>query len=512
MQVALAQMRRGHCSNLCDEVVSCDVNKFAQILTRALMNRSMTVRPRSLGLLAAIACVFALDWRMTDAADQPVADMTNDVETQITDRPYGHILTNTNVWSPDGKWIVYDTRSDPAGDKFDGSTIEIVNVETREVHEVYYSRNGACCGVATFSPHDNRVVFILGPENPTDDWKYSAWHRQGVIVDIGNPRVAVPLDARDITPPFTPGALRGGTHVHVFDHDGEWVSFTYEDHVLATLESQKSPGGYDRNQRNIGVSVTGRAVEVAHDGPRNHDGSAFSVLVTRTTNDPRPGTDEISRACEESWIGAQGYLRPDGTRQRRAIAFQGIVATENGKSISEVFVCDLPDDLMKRGGGPLEGTGTTRPAPPLGVRQRRVTHTAERKYPGLQGPRHWLRSSPDGSRIAFLMRDDSGVVQIWTISPSGGQPEQLTHNSFDVASAFSWSPGGESIAYVADNSVFTTDVKSHMSTRQTKRTSDAMAPRPEACVFSPDGRSIAFVRTTRHVNSVRNQIYVVSVR
>ena len=28
-------------------------------------------------------------------------------ERQITHAPHGHILTNINVWSPDGRWIVY---------------------------------------------------------------------------------------------------------------------------------------------------------------------------------------------------------------------------------------------------------------------------------------------------------------------------------------------------------------------------------------------------------------------
>ena len=44
--------------------------------------------------------------------------------------------------------------------------------------------------------------------------------------------VARNLDARDLLPPFTPGALRGGTHVHQFSPDGHVVSSTYEDHVL----------------------------------------------------------------------------------------------------------------------------------------------------------------------------------------------------------------------------------------------------------------------------------------
>jgi WD40 repeat protein len=449
-------------------------------------------------------------------------------EIQITDRPTGHILTNTNVWSPDGRWIVYDTRSDPAGEKFDGDTVEIVNFETREVREVYSAKNGAHCGVATFSPTENKVAFILGPEHPTDDWQYSAWHRQGVMVHIDKPgHVAQPLspaphpgagpgrgvlnlDARDITPPFTPGALRGGSHVHVFDNAGEWVSFTYEDHVLASLDI--SPGNipHDTNQRNIGISVPGPSVRVSTDHPRNHDGSAFSVLVTRTLNNPRPGSDEISRAFEEAWIGTHGYVRTDGTRQRRALAFQGHVITSSGVTISEVFVVDLPDNVTVPGDAPLEGTSTTRPAPPRGTQQRRLTYTAGRKYPGLQGPRHWLRSSPDGTKIAFLMRDDAGIVQLWTISPNGGQPHQLTHNPFDIASSFTWSPNGKSIAYVADNSIFVTDVPGGSSTRLTPRGEDSAAPRPEACVFSPDGKRIAYVRPIVRDDHVYNQVFVVT--
>ena len=66
------------------------------------------------------------------------------------------------------------------------------------------------------------------------------------------------------------------------------------------------------------------------------------------------------------------------------------------------------------------------PSPPLGVAQRRLTFTAEPKFPGLQGPRHWLRSSPHGVRIAFLAKDNPGIVQLWTVSPNGGAPTQLT--------------------------------------------------------------------------------------
>ncbi len=234
----------------------------------------------------------------------------------------------------------------------------------------------------------------------------------------------------------------------------------------------------------------------------------FTVLVTRTVDKPRPGSDEISKAFEDAWVGVNGYVRADGTRQRHALAFQGHVATPDGKTIAEAFVVDIPDDVTVAGDAPLQGTTTTRPRPPRGTEQRRLTHTADRKYPGIQGPRHWLRSSADGSHIALLMRDDAGRAQLWTVSPNGGEPEQVTHHPFDIASTFTWRPNGKSIAYVADNSVFVTDVASGESKRLTERSDDAHAPRPEACVFSPDGTWIAYVRPVDRDGVTSNQIFV----
>jgi len=176
-----------------------------------------------------------------------------------------------------------------------------------------------------------------------------------------------------------------------------------------------------------------------------------------------------------------------------------------------VFITDLPDDLTKAGDGPLEGTSTTRPRPPGGTTQRRLTFTANRKYPGLQGPRHWLRSSPDGSRIGFLMRDDAGVVQLWTVSPNGGEPVQITANSLDIASAFTWSPDGRRIAHVLDNSVCVTEPATGRTDRLTPRAPHGSAPRPQACVFSPDGRQVAYVRPVASGDAVYNQLFVCDV-
>jgi hypothetical protein len=425
-------------------------------------------------------------------------------ERQVTCAAHGHMLTNAAVWSSDSRWIVYDTRSTPDGSVFDGTRIERVEVDSGRIELLYESRNGACCGVVTASPVDDGVVFIVGPEQPTADWQYGPAHRQGAIVRASQPGVIEPLDARDLVPPFTAGALRGGSHVHVFSPDGRLVSFTYEDAVL-DASPESGPGETaprENNLRGIGVSVCGKPVQVSPTHLRNHDGTAFSVLVTRLTDEPTPGSGEISKAFEEAWIGTDGYLRPDGTRQRYALAFQGHVVVHDAaigglRTVSEVFVCDLPDDpaaFAVAGEQPLAGTAMLRPSPPRGVTQRRLTFTVDRSHPGIEGPRHWLRSSPDGSRIAFLMRDDLGIVQLFTVSPNGGRLVQVTRDEWNVASSFGWSPDGRRVAYVADASVFVVDVASSASTRLTDRTIAAPL-RPEACVFSPDGRRIAFMRS-----------------
>ena len=415
----------------------------------------------------------------------------------LTHDAEGHNLTNVNAWSADSQWIVFDTRSDKEGTPFDGDTIKAVHAQTGEVRTLYTSQNGAKCGVATWHPTLNEVIFILGPENPTPEYSYGFSKRRGVIVGFDKPGVLRPLDARNLVAPFTPGALRGGSHVHV--GSGDRISFTYDDDVLRP----------ELNQRNVAVCFP-KPVTVPKTHDRNHDGDYFSVVVTRTVQQPKDGSDDINKAFEEGWIGNAGYLKPDGTRQRWALAFQGHVNVA-GQPVPEVFIVDLPDDLTQPGDDPLEGTSTKRPAPPKGTAQRRLTYTTHQKYPGLQGPRHWLRSAPDGSAIAYLRKDPQGIVQLFTISPNGGDPKQITNNQHSISSAFTWHPGGQHLAFVMDRSVCVADVSTGITTRITeRRTDEESSPRADACVVSPDGTKIAFVRRLAHADGGEfNQVCVV---
>lgn len=437
-------------------------------------------------------------------------------ERQLTSNAGGHMLTNIGVWSPDSKWIVYDTRSSLDGSVFNGQTIERVDVETGRVELLYRSTGGACCGVVTYHPKLDRVVFILGPEAPTSDWSYGPTKRQGVLVDCARPGVAVKLDARDLIPPFTPGALRGGTHVHTYSGDGLLVASTYEDAVLEAQEKSAAASGKtpERNLRGIAISLLDRPVEVPTTDPRNHSGSSFTFLATQLWDQPVAGSDQIMRACEEGWIGEQGYVDRDSVQRRYAVAFQGTVLGNNRQPHVELFVLDLPNDverLTRNVDDRLVGSKTTRPLPPSSVQQRRITHTDHRKYPGIVAqPRHWLRSTADGTLIAFLAKDDAGVVQIWAVSPNGGEPRQITRDPHDVASAISISPNGKSIAYVSDFSLFLVEIASGNSIRLTAR-SPQSPPRPEAVVFSQHGHSIAFLRTVENGTAKHNQLFCVSL-
>ena len=132
------------------------------------------------------------------------------VERQITHAPFGHIFTNANVWSRNSRRIVYDVRSDHAGEVFDGDRIETVDVATGEVRVLYRSINGAKCGVATFSPTADRVVFILGPEHPTADFDYGPERRRGVMVDESRPGEAIALDVPTLCLLSQPGLFVAG--------------------------------------------------------------------------------------------------------------------------------------------------------------------------------------------------------------------------------------------------------------------------------------------------------------
>ena len=459
-----------------------------------------------LGLIA--ACGSGCDSSLTAAGNYAR-------EVQVTFEPRNHYLDNNDNFSPDDKWLVYDTRKkSPAPPLMEigaNSNIEKVNIETGEIVVLYETENqtkyGPGVGAASYHPTENKVVCMHGLLSCNKERPYWYWRRTGVLIDESRPGERIFLDARDVTAPFTPGALRGGTHRHEWSADGRWIGFTYNDAIMAEIEEKT---GEKVNLRTVGVSTRLRPVKVDKDAQgKNNDGIWFSALVVKVVPEPQAGTDQVSRAFSDAWVGTRGYRKPDGTWQR-ARAFLGNVRDKNGRELTEVFIVDIADRIDIAGDdGPLEGTDVMMPMPPRGTQQRRLTYTEQRKYPGVViEPRHWVRSSADGSRISYLAKDDNGIIQVFFISPLGGEPVQATHQKTSLQSTVRWNPDGEEICYVCDNSVFVCSVGEGPSFGKARRMTPRTEDTPICPVWSHDGRTIAYNRIVPNGRKSYKQIFV----
>ena len=430
-------------------------------------------------------------------------------EFQLTDQEYGHFLHTTQFFSSGDDWIVYDTRND---DTRIGQTccIEMVNTSTKKIVQLYHTEGqsefGPGVGAATFCPAAEKVMFIHGLQSCDREHPYAFTRRTGVEVEVNQPGKIKFLDARDVIPPFTPGALRGGTHAHTWSGDGKWISFTYNDAWMKKLQDDGT--GDVRDMRMVGIMAPYGPVRVEPGGPGQIDGIMYTVVITRVTEHPEPGSDQIDRAYSDGWVGRAGYQRDDGTWQRRADAFLGDTRDSNGNKLTEVFIADIPDRVTRaKKDYPVEGTVHSRPNPPAGVSQRRLTFTGARKYPGVQGPRHWLRSTADGSLIFFLMKDDGGIVQVYAVSPLGGKIRQITRNPFPVETTFSISPDGLFVAYGSRQRVCLTRIP----TGETK----LVTPQPvkgmsglKSIAWSNNGKMLAYNRVVPSGDSSYYQVFI----
>lgn len=429
---------------------------------------------------------------------------------RVTSSPNGHILTNAQVWSADGEWIYFDLRSDRHGSVFDSREIHRVHAQTSSVEIVYRAPAAACCGVVLAHPSEERIVFIHGPEYPNAAWSYGAARRCGVLLNIGQATGKV-LDARDMVEPFTPGAHRGGSHVHQFSPQGDWISFTYEDEYLEVLARRGVAA--EKNQRNIAVAIPNIPISVMPRHPRNQSAEFYCLICSETSDIPQPGSDQIQRAYEESWVGSNGYRKADGTYQARALVFLGDVLTPAGNKSTELFIADIPEDAIAQDQlYRSQSTGSQRRLRPCSaIRQRRLTYLTEGLETGLQGVRFWPRSTPDGAFVFALKKDEKGIVQFWRVRTSDGHTQQWTRNLYDIASAFTVSGDGRWIAHAMNSAVCVTSCIDGRTIYLTESFSGEEGPLPEAVVWSPLGNSIAFVRPQCIAGAMYNQIFVVDV-
>jgi hypothetical protein len=398
-------------------------------------------------------------------------------ERALTTAPHGHQIHHRQVFSPDGRFIYYDARNDEtqlARSTFIGR-VEVATGREEILYRVPTpTAGGPGVGAVTCDPASGRLAFIHGLDHPSAAQAYAPHRRSGVSLTPDGRLIH--LDARDVTPPFTGGALSGGTHAFHWSPDGARISFTYND---ALIPIRPAPD----DLRTVGIMIPGRPVTVETSDPGvEFSGEAFATLVVPVTATPAPGSDEISRACDEGWLGTTH------------LAFQGTVRAADGRMVTELFLATLPPApgaTLRLADGP--------PVPPPGMVIRRLTHTEERKFPGIQGPRHWVRPAPDRSLIAFLAKDDQGIAQIFAVGPDGGPLRQLSRLTEAVETPFDWSPDSKFLACSAGGRIRVIEVATGNHRTLTADSLPGQEPR-YSVTFSPDGRLIAFNRLLPHPN------------
>lgn len=426
-------------------------------------------------------------------------------EHQIThDTETYHELDNNDNFSPDDRFLVYDTRLPEQ--IVVSRKIARAEISTGKITTLYEAPDanqlGPGVGAVSYAPDRNEVIFIHGPLHSTGiENQYDKHRRLGAIVAGDGSNGIRFADVRNISSPYTAGALRGGTHRHEFSGDGKWIGFTYNDEVVRTYGLKI---GKHLDLRTIGVTKLGHPVSVPKTREFAQTSEGFSVLVVIVTPDPKAGSDEISHAAFDSWVGMNGYRREDGGLQM-ARAFIGTTRDSANKPVDELFIVDIPEMIEDPGpNGPLEGTETTFPMPPAGAAQRRLTWTATSRFPGCQGI---ARSSSSGEQISFRMRDDKGEWQIFLISPRGGVPRQATFIEGGVTTDARWRPDGKMLACVAGTKILLTDVGEGKDFGTSHVLNDR-GPAPYALVWSRDGKKLAYNRVIRYSEKEVSQIFV----
>ena len=387
-----------------------------------------------------------------------LASFAAGAERQITSSPISKALDNNDNFSPDGKYVVYDTRdTDGVGL---GASTRIMKVELASGKEsVVYRPEAPGVAAVSWSPIANEVLFIHGPLISEIErlGPYAQTNRRGAVVAADGSGKVRFVDCRDVSSAVTPaGAHRGGTHRHDYSADGKRIGFTYDDHLLRTYG------------RNIGMLIP------RGDAPCgvSHYFAVLLKVVPRA--DAKAG--DFVRAEDDSWIGAKGLMR----------GFIGTVSDGKGGASTSLFVVDVPESVDFTTA--QAGTASQYPQPPKGLTVRVL---ARKVSPGV------VRGSLDGTRVAYYAPDANGVRQVFLINARGtSEPVQATFLPAGATAGLRWHPSGDSIAVLSENGVAVTCVKpGPLFGKTVWLTQHGAAAAPaEGLVWSPDGKRLAFNR------------------
>lgn len=403
-------------------------------------------------------------------------------EKQITFNAKTHALDDNDNFSPDGRFLCYDTRYMVFNTNLANSkSVEKVEIKTG-VETVLWQpesvsgENGAP-GVAAVSYHptENKVIFIHGPQVDEIEKRgsYGIRNRNGAIVSADGKEEFSIGDLRDVETDrsTTPGAQRGGTHRHEYSKNGERIGFTYDDFLQQD---------YDR---------TIAYMEVNENAPEGFSHYFAVLLKPVKKGESKPG--EIEKAYGDSWVDSLGSKR----------AFIGKVRAENGIDYeTSLFVAEIPNtvDITSAYSGDVDNY----PEPPNGIIITRLTHSSNDE--GI------VRGSYSGKQIAYLSKDEKGISQVFIIPVDGSdnaetaekRPKQITNFTSD-ASFVRWHPSDQWLFSISDGKVHA----SYIGSSDGFGKSIVLTPdylNREALVVSPNGKMLAYNVNQPHATESRS--------
>ena len=386
------------------------------------------------------------------------------IEKQITFSAKTHALDNNDNFSPDGKFLCYDTRGTVYNENLaNPKSIEKVEISTGIETILWNPPNvtgeEAAPGVAAVSyhPFENKVIFIHGPNLDEVEARgyYDIRNRTALKVDGDGNKAFFKVDMRDISNDMTTsGAQRGGTHRHEYSKNGKRIGFTYDDFLIQE---------YDRT---IGFMQADKKTPEGY--------SHYFSVILKPSEKGKSKAGEIEKAYGDSWVDRAGSIR----------AFIGKVRAENSKDYNnDLFIANIPlnIDITSGSSGSLENY----PEAPMGITIQRLT-----KGMYLNGI---VRGSIDGKQIAFAAQDEGKTDQLFIIEVdnSDNQPSQLTKLSSSVSN-IRWHPSGDWIFFISDGNIMATFIGNKEQFGKTIKLTDTKLKR-DHLVVSQNGNILAYV-------------------
>jgi len=340
-------------------------------------------------------------------------------------------------WSPDGRWIAFSSKRDGSYDVW-----AIPSAGGRPKQLTLHSADDMVCG---WSPDGSQVLFSSARETTRSSAIYA------VTVDTRASRVVAEDDFALANASFSPDGKRVAC-----TRGGAWTRKSYRGSANAEL---------------MLFPVSGGAGEWLSREPENErwpmftpDGKSVYYVADRD------GASNIWRR------GVTGGSPSQVTRHREGGLYYPSLSA-NGERL--VYEHDFGIRLLSIKGGEPAEVRIFAPSDDRSSPVRRETFTTGAQEAVL---------SPDGKQLAFVVHGE-----VFVQPSSGGEAARMTETpqrEQDVA----WSPDGKLLAVTSDRDgntdLFVVDVKAK-ETRQLTRTPALAEHTP---VFSPDGKTLAFVR------------------